>query len=314
MAEEKKVPTKKGRGWHATKRHVDDNGDIYSYGEFTGYNEETNPEPPETELPPILKPEVKVEIAEEEKVELPTLEPAKEVPKVFNEETFRDILNAQNARIDQLMKIVIDKSIAKDDRPIIIQNTGEDKHKSYPLVMDITPEDYVKEPATFFTRGRGFLLSTYQSEGQFKHPPDSVPIYFEYYYTDNQRRGKYDDIMHYSSFTTHSKKQADYVRSCPKFGLTIFEDVSKVVKYDREVHVMLENLSNKADGLTNERLFAAAAAMGIKDMKTKSKEKLKMEITGIWLTEAIQKQKRDDETRVSRLATAEIFGAEEAKG
>jgi len=36
-----------------------------------------------------------------------------------------------------------------------------------------------------------------------------------------------------------------------------------------------------------------------------------MEIVGIWLHDAIQKQKKDDETRVSRLASANIFGPEE---
>lgn len=295
MLEEERKPISPATSWHLKKHFVDSNGDVYSKGKFTGYNTETNPPPTESETPPEIKSEIKVET------------PDDTLHKFI--EAQAEQLKLQAEQINELRTLILNNP--KDERPIVIQQMGDSKHKSYPLVLDIKPEDYLKDAVSFFVRGRGFLLSTYQKEGQFMHPPDDVPIYFEYYYTDPQRRGKFEDVMHYSSFTTHSKKQVEYIKNCPKFGLTIFEDVSKVVKHDREMYVMLENLSMKADGLTNERLFAQAAAMGLKDISNKSKEKLKMEIVGIWLTDALNKQKKDDETRVSRLAAAQIFGAEE---
>ena len=306
MENEVEKPIKSKAGWKQAKKFIDEaNGDVWSRGIKTEYNINTNPPPEglgETIKDTPIIPETKKETLEIKET-LP-------LPDKFDEASMKEIIAQQNARIDELMRIVTSNT-SKDERPIIIQQVGDTKHKSYPLSMDIKPADYIKEGATFFTRGKGFLLSTYQKDGQFMHPPDDVPIYFEYYYTDPQRRGKHDDIMHYSSFTTHSKRQAEYVRACPKFNLTIFEDVSKVVKYDREMYVMLENISLKADQLTNERLFSSAAAMGIKDIQTKTKEKLKMEVMGIWLADAMKKQKQEDETMVARLSEARLFSQKE---
>ena len=297
--EEVKKPKLQPTGWHLKHKHVDENGDVYNKGKYTGENVSTEimlKREGVENIDNIIDTSVNKTPVEETPKQDNPIEKIKKEPLV--KEATRDLTSLQT-QLQQQQELI--NKLLLNQSP----NLSPDK-RGYTQTKDIPKEDYQEKKEVFITRGRGTILSCYEKDGKWYYPPYGMPPVFEYYYTDMNRKGKDADILHFSIFSTHSKKEIEYIKESPFFNMSIFNEVEKAVKYSSEMYEKMQNLTSWASRLEGDKLFNQAIGMGI-NIKGKGKEEIKLEIVGARLAQLQSDERKVQETRVARLSETAIF-------
>lgn len=136
--------------------------------------------------------------------------------------------------------------------PVIDTEFGVSKGKVIPL------SDKLSHPATFVMMGRGYVMSCYNHEGSEVRSPYGVPILFKWRNSDKRSVGGEDVAIHYSTYSTYSKKEVEFIKNSPYFGHIIFDSVMSLDKVNVKLVAAIEQATTYVANLTQDELFAIA--------------------------------------------------------
>lgn len=144
----------------------------------------------------------------------------------------------------------------------VIYASDQEKKFGTSQRREIPEGDRLDKPSTFLMRGRGFILSVYRKDGTEVYAPYDRPIRFMHTSTDT-RSGQATDTLHFSSYSTWSKKEVDFIKNCPLFGSLIFDTVSKAMAVNPAIQSALQQASNHVETMTDDMVFNVARSYGI---------------------------------------------------
>lgn len=140
---------------------------------------------------------------------------------------------------------------------------------------NIPKSDKLDKPTTFITIGRGYVMSCYNKDGSEVLAPYGQPILFKWRNSDKRGQGGEEVAIHYSTYSTWSKKECEFIKESPYFGHLIFDSVSKMSKVNPNLVSAIEQATNYVANMTQDQMFAIAnqyhldVDMSIKELKDK---------------------------------------------
>jgi len=177
-----------------------------------------------------------------------------------------DSVLEQLAALQAQMKEMSERAleVPKHKEQVIVHHsdTKDDKFGSG-VKREIPPEDRLSKPVTFLMRGRGLILSVYMKQGSEIYAPYNRPIRFVHTSSDIRRGGLAEDTLHFSTFSTWSAKEADFVRESPYYNTLIFESITKAMNYDPKLTSAIEQATSHVSAMTDDMVLSNAVSHGV---------------------------------------------------
>lgn len=123
---------------------------------------------------------------------------------------------------------------------------------------NIPQNDKMDKPKTFVMMGRGYVLSVYNHEGSEVLAPYGLPIHFKWKNSEKRQTMDGEQAIHYSTFSTYSKKETDFIKNSPFFGTLIFDSVTDLEEVNPALVSSIEQASTYVANMTQEELFGLA--------------------------------------------------------
>ena len=140
---------------------------------------------------------------------------------------------------------------------------------------NIPKSDKLDKPKTFVMMGRGYVLSVYNHEGSEVLAPYGLPVQFKWKNSEKRQTLDGEQAIHYSTFSTYSKKEVEFIKNSPFFGTLIFDSVTDLEEVNPALVSSIEQASTYVANMTQEELFGLAHTykldinMPINKLKTK---------------------------------------------
>jgi hypothetical protein len=154
---------------------------------------------------------------------------------------------------------------------------------------------------TFISPSRGFVFGVYEKEGSYLYSPYKRPIHFRNAVFDKGKSGKAADIVHFSVFSTWSKKESDYIENSPFFGHIIFDSITKARNVVPAILDAIKRSTLYIAGLKEGELLAMAKSYGVQDM---SRSEMKDYLGKIKLQEILDSEKSAMNRSLEKFAEA----------
>ena len=176
---------------------------------------------------------------------------------------------------DKLMELLIEQNKRMFEEIEKLKNiqptkTTDDKFKERERKFGsgirrvIDKNDILPERKIYITRGKGLLLNVYLSaEGSEIYPPYENNILFKLVTSDIGRDNLAENTIHYASYETWSKSEAEYIENSPYFNVTIFDSAAKIASINPAFISMIENASRYVATLTETQILNIAVQYGI---------------------------------------------------
>ena len=144
-----------------------------------------------------------------------------------------------------------------ESRPTSTQSEKEYKFGSVKS-KNIPKSDKLDKPHTFVMMGRGYVLSVYNFEGSEVLAPYGIPVYFKWKNSDKRKTSEGEQAIHYSTYSTWSKKECEFVKNSPFFGTLIFDKVTDLEEVNPELVSTIERASTYVANMTQDEIFGLA--------------------------------------------------------
>lgn len=181
--------------------------------------------------------------------------------------------------------------------PAVIQAVMPDKKEFGEGVRNIPPDDFDPKGATFVAYGLGIIVSSYMKDGAERLAPYNKGCQFNYDCSDRRVNGKEEHYIHICKFSTKSKKEIEFIRESPQYGISIFESARKVVNSDPEVVAKMASATSMIENLRQDNLFARANSLGI-DV-AQGYDKVKAELIALTYKELVSQEQHQAEKRAN---------------
>jgi hypothetical protein len=118
-------------------------------------------------------------------------------------------------------------------------------------------EDYDEKGVTFFAPGAGYVTSGDKRNGiNIKIPYGKKSIFFEHYNSKTFKQGKYNTIAHVSKYTSHSKKEIEWLRNHSKFNVYFYPSPDGMLNTEVSKSMRIADIMNWLKDLDHPALIA----------------------------------------------------------
>jgi len=200
----------------------------------------------------------------DEKVVSETGKP-EEVITLSKTELYSIIHNIVDKKLAVIKDTSEDKSISSDIAQAIQKLIPEKQQKlSTATTLDnIDYDDVLAEPVTFFAYSYSFSFFGYKKYGREIDNPFGRPIQFNHLYRYAKGTGRHREWVNMCVAKIYSKKEAEYVRNNPLFGVRFFEDIGRASSVDVSFAQLLSDAGNSISMLNEHQIVHKAISMGI---------------------------------------------------
>jgi len=215
----------------------------------------------------------------------PTPTPVPEIDK----ELIMRIRNEIDAEYDRKLKEVISQlSNVQQTNTSANPNTeidyGNVRNYTIPETDKIRDKHGNITTKTYISPNRGFVFGVYEKDGSYCYSPYKRPIQFRNAVFDKGKSGNANDIVHFSTFSTWSQKESDYIESSPFFGKIIFDSVTQARTVKPEILNAIARSTSYIAGLKEGDLLAMAKRYG---MQNKTRSEIKEFLSKVKLQEIL---------------------------
>ena len=178
--------------------------------------------------------------------------------------------------------------------------------------LAVTPDnldmnDVLTEPVTFFAYSYIFGFNGYKKYGQLIENPMKRSIRFHHLYRYSKGTGRGKEFVSMCVAKIYSKKEAEYVRNSPLYGIRFFEDISKASSVDIGFAQKLSDATHSLSGL-NDHQIVQKAIQQYKIAPSTDIEKMRSELIHKIAEDLIQDNKKYQNKVASINMTPEDIG------
>ncbi len=158
--------------------------------------------------------------------------------------TNAEMLKKLSDRIDQLEKEKTkgfvsgndnQESLIKNLAKALRENSGIEKKLGdsyYVSPEDIDPNDVLDPGVSFYSHKVMFVISSDKRQGMSVRTPFGDPIVFSYQSTRRVGTGREAKLHNLSVYTSFSKKEVEWLKSCRDYGSIFFDNHTKALSVD----------------------------------------------------------------------------------
>lgn len=100
---------------------------------------------------------------------------------------------------------------------------------------DIPADDYDEKGVRFCAPNVGYVISSDRRKGhEVVLPYNKATIFFEYQATKRMQQGKYESVSPYCAYTSHSKKEIEWLRNHTHYNVMFYESATQALSQDVE--------------------------------------------------------------------------------
>lgn len=100
---------------------------------------------------------------------------------------------------------------------------------------DVPADDYDEVGVRFCAPNVGYVISSDRRKGHdVVLPYNKKSIYFEYQATRRMQQGKYEAVSPYCAYTSHSKKEIEWLRKHTHYNIMFYESATQAISHDVE--------------------------------------------------------------------------------
>jgi len=230
--------------WHLKKEFIDEKGNKYERGKYVGnitVNDNTNADFITTNAPDDKAPEPTV---------APTVAPSKEVDEL-------------KRRVEELKELVR-QSVSRPQQHVITNPVFQQEKVPFGIKRvdnDVPDDDYLVNPKTYVTVGKGFILSVYSKNGKDVLAPFNQPIYFRREF--DELEGDNNRVIPFSQYRTHSKIEAKFIEESPYYGVTIHSSLAGAKSINMSNVDKIESVIYNVNRMDKNALMAYAVSRGL---------------------------------------------------
>lgn len=163
-----------------------------------------------------------------------------------------------------------------------------------PAQQEYNDPDVMEEPALFFSYVFSRSIFSYKKNGRVTSPPGGK-IKFEHSHRydvvgKNQKEHK---MMNLCTFKTYSRSTAEWLRSYPMYGVTIFEDIRNVKVEDVEFATVMGEIALSVNNMSTTRLIERAKMTPGVSMTSDFDELRKRLLTALTRIELDERKRRN---------------------
>lgn len=262
-------PVNTPNGWGLRNKFIDSEGYEFSKGKFTGKQYEKDSEGRWSNP---------VEVFDDE----PPSQPDKAEPKETKPDTGGE-LGITNELLDKIreMEAKMEKqreefmsslrsrpggsSIDPEDlaNAMVKAQQYQKGGSYYTDIRDIDPDDFMKVPAVFTSYGTGYVIVDDKRNGRPVRTPYGNLIKFKFSASRITRVGRTEQYSSFCSYTTHSKKEAEWLRNHTKYKIEFFEDEKLALNADVFYIRIASDVARHVHNMEQNQILARAHDMGI---------------------------------------------------
>jgi len=244
------------------------------------------------------------QINTEKMEELKTAEQIAELRKIIEQQ--QAILQSQNEKIEKLSQsttvTATGQPIEVKISPEILRGRDERNKTKFggALRKEIPPEDRLDMVKTYIYVGGGYVMNVYLKNGSEVYAPYDKSIEFKPYNTEIRKTQNGDVWYTYSTFSTWSKKECEFIEGSPEWGSGIFSKIKDAQKVDPTIITKIKEAADIANKLTEHQLIEQAQSYHI-TVAGKSLDEIRAELKQFKLAEILQKEQHADEEKIRNL-------------
>jgi hypothetical protein len=189
------------------------------------------------------------EVPGELPIDTPTPEPTKEEsPEIAQ---MRAELNRNRKEMAE-MRALMNKMI-NNKTPV------EDKKEESLL------DDYLDAPVSFYCHTFGLIIGSYRYRGKEMLPPNGIISFRNTARMQVSKLGQRDArIVSLCSFSTRSRREAEYIRNSPQYGVIIFEKSNEARNVELQMVDIMSDVSSEVNHRSQAQLIQMALDRGVK--------------------------------------------------
>jgi hypothetical protein len=194
----------------------------------------------------------------------------KENQNIPNDELLK-LVKKLTDKVDQLEQDKVKNGPVLDADAIvkIIEATRRETDKDLDYnagikVEDIPKDDWEEKGVRFCAPFAGYCLVDDIRKGQrVILPYNKRFIFFEYGATRRMQQGKYEGVSVYSAYTSHSKKEIEWIRNHSKFGIYFYESSTEAMNADAQKAARLSRIMTVLNAYEMDSLLKRCKEYGV---------------------------------------------------
>ena len=169
----------------------------------------------------------------------------------------------------------------------------------------IDVDDYLEEGETFFSYNFAYVISSDIIRGRESLPPYGQPIVFDKPFRKNVGQGKSAEMYYVSTYTSHSKKEIEWLKSTRFYETCVFGRRATATVEGAKEAMIISRYMAAYKNLSPQEAIKVATSKGISDINIEDIDSLKQRIA---MHDAKAKIKADEAS--SKIALVETAKAE----
>lgn len=227
-------------------------------------------------------------------------------PQDFNQlleiiERQKKLIEEQNVRFEQMLKtaqIPQGQPIKIDINPEFLRPQQDRAKMKFggTLRKEIPTEDRLPVLKTYIYVGGMYSMNVYLKDGSEKYAPYETPIVFIPF--NSEKRG---EVWYtYSTYSTFSKKECEFIEASPEFGYSIFSKIKEAQKVNPELIQKVKEAADIVNKMSQIQLINTAQSYHI-DITKLSNDEIRHELRSYKLAEILQREQATEEAKLRNL-------------
>ena len=290
MAEQLTEPVGyKPQGWHFHKTFVDDEGNVFHKGVHAPNEKATldwtsrqvaEDKTPATEKRDPNEQEDNGEILNPDSDEtLPTLEDLNLSDDVIDK--LKKMFTSETKAIEERMKALFMESLKETSssgapssfsqgeqinvfaQAIAKAEQFQKGGSYYHDIKELDPSDYSEKGVTFTSYGNGYLIIDDVRKGHAVRTPYGRIFKFRFQASRITRVGKVDNYSSFCTFTTHSKKEIEWLRNHSRYNIEFYEDANVAINANAKKISIASRISKQVESFEADQIISRAKQYNI---------------------------------------------------
>lgn len=147
------------------------------------------------------------------------------------------------------------------------------------LFKPVPANDWQDDAITFTARSVYYIVASYRNSKGMEIIPPYKLIKFQYAASDRRMDGKEEEIINFSTFTTHLKAEIKFLRDHNLYNITYSENANTIINEDVKKQEYRTRAAQAVAGMSEEAVIGKARSMKIPNVNSASVRDLRVVIT-----------------------------------
>jgi hypothetical protein len=131
------------------------------------------------------------------------------------------------------------------------------------LFKPVPANDYQDKAVTFTARAVFYIIASYRNNKGMEIFPPYKLLKFQYAASDRRMDGKEEEIINFSTFTTHLKAEIKFLREHNLYGITFSENANTIINEDVRKQEYRTRAAQAVSAMSEEAVIGKAREMKI---------------------------------------------------